>query len=161
MPFELPLVPRAREAATPAAFEAMWDRIDSEIAKPAEAVQRDKRVESEAVENAGGLFSAIGSWLDRYRSQVFTGLASAAAGGCIGLVCPSAKHGCRACRGSSGSRNRHQPPDHGERSTHGSREPRGYDGSGIVFTIPAEGEDGSPTSVIWLLPPEDSEEGPI
>lgn len=148
----------------PDPFGAMWRRIERGIEAngvAGEAAEPATAAPAKAKERPGVLAS-IREWMERYRGQLVTGAVSAAAAGALvwflrpphtsveyvevdstspenALVTPAALEP--------------QPPEVENLEV--------YDGTGVVFTIPGEGEEDSTTAVIWLTPPENSVEGPI
>jgi len=127
------------DAVPSARFEQIWDNVDKAIATP----EREK----------GGLWIAIGSWFERYRGHVLTGVVSAGAVAALALVLRSphtdettAKTGGGG--GTPGVINvSYRPTEIESLDTPG--------GDSTVFNL--QDEDGAAT-VIWVTP-EDTVEG--
>ena len=129
-----------------ARFASMWREIDKQIDL------KKVEVAAPAVAESVGLFSRLGRWLDRYRSQIITGAVSAGAVATLALV----------LRGGGGSTTHtsHDPIDvRPVANAHrGPAEIEALDtpeGTSTVFNL--DDEDGS-TTVIWVTP-EDTVEG--
>jgi hypothetical protein len=69
----------AADAVPDGKFEAMWRRIDSDLDQPAAVAVPVPGI-------AGGLWSRIGAWFDRYRGHIVTGAVSAGAVAALALV---------------------------------------------------------------------------
>ncbi len=146
-----------RESIKDETFSAMWGQIEQQIAMSAEAVQQ---VRSAPGEQSRGIVNAIRAWFERYRSQVLTGMASAAAAAAlVWFARPPSTEVRLVEKSSPASSTSSEPLLVSAAPEVESLEV--YDGSGIILTLPADGDGGAPTSVIWLLPPDNSEEGPI
>lgn len=137
---------------------AMWETIerrieaDAPVSAPVSAPADRRELEPD------GLFTRLGKWLDRYRSQVLTGAACAAATAVlvISLWPPQVVTQTQVVRVPT-------PPTAPNGPTFASQPAVVEDldvseGSGMVLTIPGE-EGENPTTVIWVT--RDDMEGPI
>ena len=125
--------------AVPAArFEQIWDKVDKVIATPAHAPSR-------------GLWFKIGSWFERYRGHIVTGVVSAGAVAALALVLRSPHTDETISPGGRGTPNvtpvSYRPTEIESLDTPG--------GDSTVFNL--QDEDG-PATVIWVTP-EDTVEG--
>jgi hypothetical protein len=126
------------DAVPSARFEQIWDAVDKEIAK--------------APAKPAGVWSKIGSWFERYRGHVITGVVSAGAVAALAIVLRgSGGDGTLATRGTHGATDvtpvAYRPTEIESLDTPG--------GDSTVFNL--QDEDG-PATVIWVTP-EDTVEG--
>jgi hypothetical protein len=124
--------------AVPAArFEQLWDAIDKSITStPAKSA---------------GVWSRIGSWFERHRGHVITGVVSAGAVAALALVLRGPSSGTTTATSGHGSPNvvpvAYRPTEIESLETPGA--------DSTVFNL--QDEDG-PATVIWVTP-EDTVEG--
>lgn len=126
--------------AVPAArFEQIWDKIDQAVATPERAPSR-------------GLWFAIGSWFERYRGHVLTGVVSAGAVAALALVLRSPHTEETTARGTGGGQGGVIPVSY--RPT----EIESLDTPGADSTVINLQDEDGPATVIWVTP-EDTVEG--
>jgi hypothetical protein len=125
------------DAVPPARFEQIWDAVDKSIAA--------------APPKRAGAWSRIGSWFERYRGHVITGVVSAGAVAALALVLRGPSSGTTTASGAHGSPNvvpvAYRPTEIESLETPGA--------DSTVFNL--QDEDGAAT-VIWVTP-EDTVEG--
>lgn len=128
----------AEEDAGPA-LDAMWSRLESEIAEPPAPAQVRRR----------GVLAALGDLVASYRSHIVTAGLAAAAGVLVGVL---VTRGTRPGLSSGAARP--------ERAVVESLEVT--EGTGTIFQIPAE-NGHTATTVIWVTHelPVTGTEGPI
>ncbi len=139
-------------------FAAMWGRIEHKVSTNGVASKAAR--EEPAAEPSPGLLDQIGEWLNRYRSQMFTGaIAAVAAAAIVWFVRPPEKT-VEYVEVSNNARAARTVPVSLESHVAEVESLEVYDGSGVVLTIQSD-DDEAPTTVIWLTLPENSVEGPI
>ncbi len=149
-----------------AQLDGMWSNIERSISANGEA--RDAAVQSPrapspapvraAAEQDGGLFTAVGRWLDRYRSQVLTGAVCAATAAILVILLrdPKTVVKQRIVRVPAPVQVPVQVPVVSEPAVVESVSVE--DGSATILTVPGEEGENS-VKVIWIT--HDDMEGPI
>ena len=158
----------AQDEVSADAFSSMWSQIEHKItangaaAHAAAADTDDTRLEKPGANDDPGLIGAIAGWFERFRSQVAVGAVCAAVAAIlVWFVRPPEKtveYVEVAAPANGGART---VPVVLKSHAAEVESLEVYDGSGVVLTIPSDGDDDAPTTVIWLSPPENSVEGPI
>jgi hypothetical protein len=143
-------------AAETAPFDGLWSRIEQGIqaqevraAAGATAIRKKpgaaEHVDSEPV---AGL-AAAARWFRGWKGHAATGLVAA---GAVAALMLALRPEPRVVLEVTPARLESQPPEVGNLEV--------YDGSGMILTIPGDGDGGS-TAVIWISSEHDTVEGPI